>query len=83
MISTAHQPLIATDLVPGDLASEAAPVSVNYALRVVCGWCQADLGLKPCGAARDGEVSHGICPACLKEQLRVLATDGTRIEHGS
>lgn len=36
-------------------------------LSVVCAWCGADLGTKPCAPEQVGKVSHGICESCAEK----------------
>ena len=42
-----------------------APAGYSGWMRVVCAWCQSDMGTKTCEPAMDGAVSHGICRSCF------------------
>jgi hypothetical protein len=39
---------------------------------VVCSWCKKVIGAVPCDLDKDGQKTHGICPACAE---KVLAED--------
>ena len=39
---------------------------------VVCAWCKTPMGAKVCEASMAGRISHGLCPACMREQLCAL-----------
>jgi hypothetical protein len=47
---------------------------VSGVIHVVCAWCGAALGEKPCASSEDGATSHGICPACAERQFGVDVT---------
>lgn len=38
-------------------------------MNVVCAWCCADLGVKPCLPEMHGKTTHGMCPACYAKEL--------------
>lgn len=38
-----------------------------HTLQVVCAWCSASMGTKPCAPAQAGKVSHGCCDTCAAE----------------
>ena len=44
----------------------------------VCGWCNKLLGEKPPYA--DKSITHGMCEACLAEQLDQIKKEGTTME---
>lgn len=44
-------------------------------MKIVCAWCQKDLGEKEPTA--DPSVSHGICEECSKEMLEEVERDLT------
>jgi hypothetical protein len=46
--------------------SEIPDSDMTGTMKVACCVCQREIGTKPCLARFDGEVSHGICPECLK-----------------
>ena len=39
-------------------------------MKVICAWCNADLGQKPCLEHMAGSVSHGICADCSDKMLK-------------
>ena len=50
-------------------ALAAGLVAPGGRMRVICSWCRCELPAKACAPARDGAVSHGICPACRDAML--------------
>ena len=42
-------------------------------IKIICAWCKAETGTKPCPPEQDGLVSHGICPECAKIKMAELA----------
>lgn len=49
-------------------------------LTVVCAWCEAALGSKPCIASMDGTVSHGMCPRCYANAIgEMLAAEDVKL----
>jgi hypothetical protein len=38
-------------------------------MKVICGWCNANLGTKPCSPQQAGQVSHGMCATCKSKML--------------
>lgn len=51
------------------VVAEVVGVVGEGTMRVVCAWCGLALGVKPCAWGQDGQVSHGICPACKASLL--------------
>ena len=43
---------------------EFQPEPMTAQMRVVCAWCKADQGTKPCIEKMAGQISHGCCEAC-------------------
>jgi hypothetical protein len=49
---------------PGSLAAaQEAPTML-----AVCAYCKGEIGRVACEPGQEGDVSHGICPACFKAQ---------------
>jgi hypothetical protein len=40
----------------------------GFSMKRICSWCGAFMGLSTCRAEQQGQVSHGICPACLAKR---------------
>lgn len=36
-------------------------------IRIMCAWCQADLGTKAAPRSAPGAITHGICVACIEK----------------
>jgi transposase-like protein len=36
-------------------------------IKIICAWCEKDMGTKEAGVEPEGAVTHSICPGCLKK----------------
>ena len=56
-------------LYPTAVAGEmlVSPPNIPH-LTVICSWCHAELGTKPCTKEQHGQVSHSICPQCKQRE---------------
>lgn len=77
-ITIAVMVLAAVVATAGNLACEAA-LRQWYARRkpkcgrVVCAWCKPQRDIGPALLMPAGEITHGICPECMKRELGIAA----------
>jgi hypothetical protein len=57
-----------TELTPAKLPI-AFGAQTEFRMRVVCSWCQTEVGTKPCDPAAHGTASHTICQLCQQNFL--------------
>jgi hypothetical protein len=68
-----HAPRCLAPLPPeGLLGTEHPGKQPAAVVRVVCAWCQREMGTKPCVPEQAGKVSHGICAGCSRNFYREL-----------
>lgn len=45
------------------------PIIYNCTLKIVCAWCNKDMGEKP---SQQSGITHGICESCKQKALKKL-----------
>ena len=43
--------------------------TTTYSMVIKCGWCNLDMGNKPCEKDQHNMISHSICPTCKKKVM--------------
>ena len=38
-------------------------------MKIVCAWCEKDLGTKEVNSGSGAEITHGVCPECAKKVM--------------